>query len=131
MEKINLDQIQIRADLINQSHFPNCPDDKLYHNVYDVKISYDGKKCKFKYYDSAHNTNMGIEPTRDDILQCIINDYNYTMYTDFDSFCGDMGYDSDSRRAEKIYQECLRQSRKLQSVFSEYEIREMQEIIEK
>ena len=121
------DQVNIKLDLIDQSHFPNDDTDKLFHNVYKVNVSYNGKRTSFKFYDSAHNTNMGIEPTKNDILDCIVSDYNYTEYSTFNDFCANMGYDNDSIKAQKIWKSCLKQAAKLQKVFSEDDIRQLDE----
>ena len=125
-----LEQVKIKLDLVGMEHFPNDDTDKLFHNVYKVTVGLNGKQTSFNFWDSAHNTNMGIEPTKESILDTIVSDYNYTDYAQFDDFCADMGYDTDSRKAEKIWKNCLKQSKKLQKVFSQDDIRELQEQLE-
>ena len=115
-QKLVSDLIKIKTELIDQSHFPNDDTDKLFHNVYKVTVSYNGKKTSFKFYDSAHNTDMGIEPSKESLLETIVSDYNYTDYTTFEEFCGEFGYDKDSRKAEKIFKACLKQAEKIQKV---------------
>jgi hypothetical protein len=40
----------------------------------------------------------------------------------FDEFCADFGYDTDSRQAEKTFNACIVQSKKLKTLFSESDI---------
>lgn len=50
---------------------------------------------------SAHTRS----PDLTDVLSCLLSDAQYAEY-DFEEFCGDMGYDTDSRRAERIHDAC-------------------------
>lgn len=40
----------------------------------------------------------------------------------FSDFCGELGYDEDSRKAEALHRACLEQSAKLEKIFTEEEI---------
>jgi hypothetical protein len=54
-----------------------------------------------------------------DILQafsCFINDAVSGDYT-FEEFCSELGYDTDSRTAEKIYKKCKKQLEKLNKIY--------------
>lgn len=44
-------------------------------------------------------------PTADRVLECLISDA--TCGDDFDEFCFNCGYDTDSRKAERIYRACV------------------------
>jgi len=46
----------------------------------------------------------------------------------FQNFCGDFGYDTDSRKAEKIYKAVCKEWEKVNTFFSESELIELQEI---
>jgi len=46
----------------------------------------------------------------------------------FEDFCSDYGYDSDSRKAEKVYKAVVKELKALQTLFSDEELEEMQEI---
>ncbi len=80
-------------------------EDLLYHS--DEKMVSATKT--FSYYGSqadyeAHKTDLTEEELKQ-ALRCIIEDANSgTM--DFKEFCSEFGYDTDSRRAEKIYNAC-------------------------
>ena len=66
----------------------------------------------------------GKKPTNYDILACL---QKYEVGT-FDDFCGDFGYDTDSRKAEKIYDAVVKEYTDLCTLFSDAEIEEMKEI---
>lgn len=46
-----------------------------------------------------------------DVLYCLYNDSKVDLMT-FDEFCGDFGYDTDSRKAFETYNDCLDNARK-------------------
>lgn len=64
------------------------------------------------------------KPTAYDVLACI---QKYDVGS-FENFCGDFGYNGDSRHAEKIYKGVLKEWEKVSYFFSESEISELQEI---
>ena len=45
------------------------------------------------------------EPTAADVLSCIVSDAR-SGELDFDEFCGEFGYDADSRKAEQTWRAC-------------------------
>lgn len=63
-------------------------------------------------------------PTAYDMLDCITR---YEPGT-FEDFCSDYGYDSDSRRAETVYQAVVKEWRMVSRFFTAEELAEIQEI---
>jgi hypothetical protein len=57
---------------------------------------------------SAHTA----EPTAYDVLNCLLLDAS-SADEDFDYWCGNYGYDTDSRKAERIYKLVRAQTKKL------------------
>jgi hypothetical protein len=54
------------------------------------------------------------EPEAPEILDCLRSDYESTMWgTNFEDWAREFGYDSDSRKAERIYHACIESGRKL------------------
>ena len=53
------------------------------------------------------------EPEADDVLSCLLSDASSDQQ-DFASWCADLGYDEDSRKAERTYQAVQQQTAKLQ-----------------
>ena len=54
----------------------------------------------------------GAPPTAEGVLECLRSDA-YTDGDTFEEFCFSLGYDSDSRKAEKLYKAVQRQTDKL------------------
>lgn len=74
-----------------------------------------GKQEHTGYYSqgSAHT----VIPTLTDVLSCLLSDAQYGEY-DFDEFCDDLGYDTDSRRAERIHRACIHVAAGMSRLFS-------------
>ncbi len=100
--------------------FPNIDNEgklkerKLLHNHFELEVHRmnDGKlavRRKFDWYDSYANMQAGkTAMTQDDMkyaFKAVVEDaISGTM--EFEDFCSEYGYDEDSRRAEKIHNEC-------------------------
>ena len=63
-------------------------------------------------------------PTAYDILACL---HKYDVGS-FEDFCSEFGYDSDSRKAEKIYNAVVNEYTQLCALFTDSEMEEMSEI---
>jgi len=62
--------------------------------------------------------SMGValchEPTPEDVLECLASDSaSIENARDFDDWCSEFGYDTDSRKAERTYNVCQTQAGKL------------------
>ena len=53
------------------------------------------------------------EPEAADVLACIANDAASVDCNDFETWAAEFGYDSDSRRAERIFNACREERRNL------------------
>lgn len=63
-------------------------------------------------------------PTAYDVLACLTKSDPGT----FENFCSEMGYDSDSRKAEKIYKLVCEEWRKVNQFFTDEEMQQLQNI---
>lgn len=79
-----------------------------------------------QFGQSLNNSTMNGEnpPTVYDVLACLTK---YEPGT-FENFCADFGYDTDSRKAESIYKEVLKEWEKVSSFFSDKEMEEIKKI---
>lgn len=103
------------------------PDDKEARNIYRITIVNNGKRVSFKFGDSIANTQEH-KPLDDySVLACVKGDYFITKeyYSTFEDFADEFGYARDSRQAEKIYKQCLKQAEKLHKVFTQEEIEKL------
>ena len=96
--------------------FPNDSRDDMHHNKFRVTITRDGIRRSFSYYGSFHDYQEGrIELGKIELgntLYCFLSDAQSGEMS-FEEFCGDFGYDEDSRSAYKIWLECVKSAKKI------------------
>lgn len=97
-------------------------DDKQQRHIFKVTLLKDGKQYTFKFGQSiAEGAN---EPTLYDVLVCL---QKYDVGS-FEDFCGEFGYDTDSRKAEKTYNAVCKEYENLCRLFTEEELNLLMEI---
>jgi hypothetical protein len=87
-------------------------------------INYVYSSFSLSFWNSVNDKQAGKEPTPYDALACLTK---YDPGT-FDNFCGDFGYDTDSRKAEKTYKAVIVEWQKVEKFFTREEIEELAEI---
>ena len=96
--------------------------DKEKRHIFKCTLKKDGKSYTFKFGQSiVEDAN---EPTMYGVLTCL---QKYDVGT-FEDFCGEFGYDEDSRSAEKIYKAVLKEWEAMERLFSSDELEMLQEI---
>ena len=59
-------------------------------------------------------------PTTENVLSCLLSDASITDNAqDFSDFCRELGFETDSRRAERTYKATVRQTAKLRTFLGE------------
>jgi len=96
-------------------------DDKEHRYVFKCKIKRAGKSYTFDFGQSIKSGAE--EPTIYDILTCL---QKYDVGS-FEDFCGEFGYDTDSRTAERTYKAVCKEFTAVERLFSDI-IEELQEI---
>lgn len=84
-------------------------------NGFRVCLKYQGRKM---YLDFWQGTGISGEPTAAGVLECLLSDASVEGM-DFRNWCGEYGYDTDSREAHRTYRQCLRQTAKLRALLGE------------
>lgn len=79
---------------------------------------------KVKAQKELKEKKAAAQPTAYDVLACMTK---YDPGT-FENFCSDLGYDEDSRTAEKIYIAVQKEYAQLAKIFTPEQLEEMQEI---
>lgn len=65
------------------------------------------------YFSMGRGLN-GREPKLDEVLDCIASDAaSVENAQSFEDWCGELGFDTDSRKAHRIYSVCKRQAERL------------------
>ena len=77
-------------------------------------LTLNGKRMTVPFSQGSAHT---FPPTLADVLNCLALDASgFENAGDFASWCGEYGYDTDSRKAEKIYKTVGRQAASLKSL---------------
>lgn len=103
----------------NGKHFE---DDKENRDIYNVKFKRGNRSFTIQFGQSL--VNSGTPPTAYDVLACL---QKYDV-GDFEDFCSDFGYDTDSRKAEKTYKAVVKEYDNVCKIWSDKEIEDLQEI---
>ena len=111
---VNALGIKIKKDWLTYDyHFEG---DKVQRHIFKIKLTKNGKSFSFNFGQSIKEGDN--KPTFYDILTCL---QKYKVGT-FENFCGDFGYDEDSRKAEKIYKAVSKEFANMQKLFSNEEL---------
>ncbi len=89
---------------------PENPEFKNSH-PYTVTLKYQRRQMTVPFYMGYAHTN---EPAAEDVLECLLSDSDVENY-EFEEWAANLGYDSDSRRAERIYTQSQRQTKRLRT----------------
>jgi len=71
-------------------------------NGYRCTLHYKRRQYTFDFWQGVGHSE---DPTAEGCLECLLSDA-FSGADDFEEFCANMGYDSDSRRAERIWRQC-------------------------
>ena len=84
-----------------------------------IYVEYKGNKTSFFFHGSIYDYQNGKAYYKEDqfpfMLYCFLSD-SHSGYMSFDDFCGGFGYDTDSRKAEKIHKLCKRSMDKVRKL---------------
>jgi hypothetical protein len=81
--------------------------------AWNVTLFYKNRKLTTPFYTGASIK----EPTAADVLHCLISDAQSVGFSNgFEDWATSLGYDPDSRKAEKIYNDCVASSTKVRKL---------------
>ena len=88
---------------------------RQYNNVFAVTVTNGGMAETFDYHISTHDTQNGKKALADEdhiyAFYCFLEDA-ISGSQSCEEFCDDLGFDEDSRKAEKIWKACQEASQK-------------------
>ena len=95
---------------------------------YRVKVTRKstGKSLSFQFWDSINAYMKNKRPTAYDLLACLGSE-SYPQ-PDFKGFCGDFGYDEDSRKAHALWGRVKRFAERINGFFTDAELEDLREI---
>lgn len=97
-------------------------DDKINRHIFRVTIKNKLGSCTFSFGQSV--AKGATPPTAYDILTCL----QKSDVGSFDNFCGEFGYDTDSRKSEKIYKAVCKEYANLCRLFTSTQLELMEKI---
>jgi len=111
----------IKLAVIGTEHGRHFNDDKQSRYIFKLRLTRNGKRYTFKFGQSI--AAGAKEPTMYDVLACL------TKYDpeSFEDFCGEYGYDEDSRKAYKTYLAVVKEYKAVERLFGDI-IEELAEI---
>lgn len=108
---IKLHKITMQAEKVDRN--PNLIDEDWAATARHFRVTLRMKNRRLTTYFSQ---GPGIErdPRPEDVLDCLASDAaDVENNTSFEEWAKDLGYDPDSRRAERVYRACLREAARL------------------
>lgn len=88
-------------------------DDKEKRDIYRVTLKRGRKSYTFNFGQSLNNTQKSIVPSSYEILTCLTKENP----EDFENFCSNFGYDTDSIEASKVYKSVIKEWEGIKRVF--------------
>ena len=116
---MNFDNIKMTYRYTGFNQNANMPN----MNGYTVTLTYNAKRMIVNYYMGSALKESDL--TINAVMHSLLSDEIRGM--DFEDFCSDFGYDSDSIKAKKIYNACVKNTDKLYRVFTNDELESMRE----
>jgi len=84
------------------------------NNGFKLCLSCAGKSFTFPFYQGYGITH---DPEVVEVVECLMSDSS--VDEDYESFCQEFGYESDSNKAKKIHKACLRTRVKMQNLLGD------------
>ncbi len=107
------ESIEVSSVLTGTAEGISAP--RQYNNVFAVTVTNGGMAETFDYHISTHDTEKGKKKLTDAdhifAFYCFLGDA-ISGSQSFEEFCDELGYDEDSRKAEKIWKACQEATQK-------------------
>lgn len=115
-------KLNIKLSVNDPKHKKHFAEDKSPRWVFPCILKHNGKTYSFEFGQSI--AAGATPPTIYDVLSCL------TKYDpdSFENFCGDYGYDTDSRKAEKVYKAVVKEWEAMTRLFNEEELEQLRKI---
>ena len=113
METMTLNELSkgISLTAVRGAHidFDDMDDWQKESNDWRITLRYKGHSMSFDYWQGKGIKNT---PTVEGIMENIVSDASVNDMS-FEDFCAEFGYDTDSRKAERTYNACIKQTKAL------------------
>lgn len=87
-----------------------------------VMLSFQDRRYVTPYYCGIGHAKAGkpTPPSAAAVLASLCSDATSADRTTFEDWCGDLGYDTDSRKAEKMYHACIKTNAELRAFLCDH-----------
>jgi hypothetical protein len=117
---VNQNEVKMDVDWVYENKLnPEWKD----ANHYKVTLKCHGKQL-ITYFSQGYGITG--EPKPEDVLNALASDSSMVENAgSFEGWANELGYDTDSRKAEKIYKVCIKQAEKLKSFLGDDKYQEL------
>lgn len=107
---------RISANYTGSKAAPWSGDNWNHHNI-TVTNTENGKRTRFDFWASIARPDLSTDYDVINAFRCFVDDA-ISGGMDFSEFCGEFGYDEDSRKAYKTWRDCQRSAAKLERIYT-------------
>lgn len=112
----------VTLTIVSSKYGPYFEGDKQSRHIFKCRLKTPKGQYTFEFGQSINNGDK--KPSMYSIFTCL-EKYGYA---DFNDFCANMGYDTDSRKAERIYKAVVKEHEAVERLFTPEQIEELKEI---
>jgi hypothetical protein len=84
-------------------------------NGYRLILTYQGRQMSLDFWQGW---GISHDPDIEGVIDCLLSDASGADQS-FENWCRDLGYDTDSRKAEKIYKQVVKQTLRLKNLLGD------------
>lgn len=108
--------VQFKIEFVGKKDCPFWDASSTQHNKVTMRNLATRKSATIDFWGSKMKPNQDSVEGLKGALDCITLDISSVECSDFEAFCAEMCYDTDSRKAEKIYNACKKELDKFERV---------------
>lgn len=106
---------QVKCEIVGGN--PSKPMDEWQRDArhYKVQLRYKGRRMTLDFWQGI---GINHDPDAEAVLDCLLSDAS-SADEDFELWCGSLGFDTDSRKAERIYRQIRTQTQNLRQLLGD------------
>lgn len=87
-------------------------------NHHVISVTFNGRRTQFDFWASVAEPEIRTKSDLLNAFECFVSDA-IAGNGSFEDFCSDMGYDTDSRKAERTWKACRLSAAKLNRIYTD------------
>ena len=113
--------VSLKSEYLGNKLWPNSDSRHENYNNHKITVKANGKRATFEFWASIMHPEIDSESDLISSFECFVSDAVSGLYS-FEDFCSEFGYDTDSRKAEKIHRACQKSADKLKRLLGDADI---------